>query len=104
MDVDGVIQVTQSFQYLSKSRRHEEEDENAELDENYQMEMLKCLRQVNADANMVGWYHAAPLSHFIQHSWVSIQADFQANIPQSIVLEYGTALLYWGTFCVDQMS
>ncbi|KAI9183232.1 hypothetical protein H9P43_004149 [Blastocladiella emersonii ATCC 22665] len=90
MDMDGVMQVTQSYPYLAKARRShgDEEDDSAELDETYQVEMLRCLRQVNADANTVGWYHSSPLSHFLHHSWVTIQSDFQTTIPQAIVLEY----------------
>ncbi len=34
--------------------REEEEDANAE-GANYQLEMMRCLREVNVDNNTVGW-------------------------------------------------
>jgi translation initiation factor 3 subunit H len=34
-----------------------EEDEELEADgANYQLEMMRCLREVNVDNNTVGWY------------------------------------------------
>ncbi|RWW23325.1 hypothetical protein GW17_00012436 [Ensete ventricosum] len=39
---------------MSKTR---EEDEEIEADgANYQLEMMRCLREVNVDNNTVGWY------------------------------------------------
>ncbi|KAJ3372637.1 hypothetical protein AMAG_08362 [Allomyces macrogynus ATCC 38327] len=104
MDIDGVLEVTQSYPYLAKARRGRDNDDNdddaAELDEHYQVDMLKCLRQVNADANTVGWYHAAPLSHFLQYSWVANQAEYQTSIPQSVVLEYDPLASQTGTLAL----
>jgi hypothetical protein len=34
-----------------------EDDEEADADgANYQLEMMRCLREVNVDNNTVGWY------------------------------------------------
>lgn len=34
-----------------------EEDEASDVDgANYQLEMMRCLREVNVDNNTVGWY------------------------------------------------
>ncbi|ORZ36387.1 hypothetical protein BCR44DRAFT_42845 [Catenaria anguillulae PL171] len=92
MDIDGTLEVTQCYPYLAKQRRNqnqpEPEEDQAELDEMYQFEMLKRLRQVNADANTVGWYHSSPLSNFLHHTWIATQSDFQATITNSVVLEY----------------
>lgn len=42
------------FTTMSKTR---EEDEEVEADgANYQLEMMRCLREVNVDNNTVGWY------------------------------------------------
>ncbi|KAI9219154.1 hypothetical protein BC828DRAFT_368559 [Blastocladiella britannica] len=106
MDADGVLQVTASYPYLAKQRRNRDADTNnmldeedqAELDENYQLDMLKCLRAVNADANTVGWYHASSLNNFLYHSWVSTQTDFQTSIVNSVVLEYDPAGSQTGAF------
>lgn len=34
----------------------EEDEENEAEGANYQLEMMKCLREVNVDNNTVGWY------------------------------------------------
>ena len=40
-----------------------EDDEEADTDgANYQLEMMRCLREVNVDNNTIGWY--AMLFHF----------------------------------------
>lgn len=31
---------------------------------NYQLEMMRCLREVNVDNNTVGWYQTAPLGSY----------------------------------------
>jgi translation initiation factor 3 subunit H len=39
-----------------QSRGGEEEDEVEADGANYQLEMMRCLREVNVDNNTVGWY------------------------------------------------
>jgi translation initiation factor 3 subunit H len=44
-----------------------EDDEEADADgANYQLEMMRCLREVNVDNNTVGWYdktfHSIPIA------------------------------------------
>lgn len=42
---------------LTKILQLREEDEEIEADgANYQLEMMRCLREVNVDNNTVGWY------------------------------------------------
>ena len=44
-------QVTDSFPFPSIG----DDDAEASEGESYQLEMMRCLREVNADNNMVGW-------------------------------------------------
>ncbi|KDO44069.1 hypothetical protein CISIN_1g034084mg [Citrus sinensis] len=49
LDVGSVLEVTNCFPFP-------EEDEEIEADgANYQLEMMRCLREVNVDNNTVGW-------------------------------------------------
>ena len=48
LDQDRVLEVTHSFPFP-----HDDEDE--ETGAEYQMDMMRCLRDVNVDSNTVGW-------------------------------------------------
>jgi translation initiation factor 3 subunit H len=36
-----------------------EEDGDEQASSNYQLEMMRCLREVNVDNNTVGWYQVS---------------------------------------------
>lgn len=59
-----------------------------ESDDDFQLQMMKCLRAVNGDCNMVGWYHSSTASSFLNQSWLQLLYDYHVAIPNSIVLEY----------------
>ncbi|KAI9140514.1 hypothetical protein BKA69DRAFT_1079364 [Paraphysoderma sedebokerense] len=82
LDISGRLEVTNCYPFLSKK-----EDE-VDDDDLYQIDMMKCLREVNVDSNNVGWYQSAPLGSFFNPSCVNIQRDFQLSIGQSVVIEY----------------
>ena len=83
MDVDGELQVTNSFPYPTmdapvpedkhdKHDRHEKDSgggagaaPRAKANAYYQTEMVRCLREMNVDANSVGWYQSASLGNFV---------------------------------------
>ncbi|KAL5723778.1 zeta-carotene isomerase [Ranunculus cassubicifolius] len=51
LDVGSVLQVTNCFPFPTR-----DDDEELEADgANYQLEMMRCLREVNVDNNTVGW-------------------------------------------------
>ena len=69
MDVDGELQVTNSFPFPSNDTS--EEGGAAAAPRNkantyYQSEMVRCLREMNVDANSVGWYQSANLGNFVR--------------------------------------
>jgi translation initiation factor 3 subunit H len=62
LDVGSVLEVTNCFPFPMR-----EDDEEADADgANYQLEMMRCLREVNVDNNTVGWYdktfHSIPIA------------------------------------------
>ncbi|MCL7028744.1 hypothetical protein MKW94_029264 [Papaver nudicaule] len=60
LDVGSVLEVTNCFPFPIR-----EEDEEIEADgANYQLEMMRCLREVNVDNNTVGWYQSTLLGSF----------------------------------------
>lgn len=48
LDVSTVLEVTECFPFLPRS--HDE----------YQLQKMRCLRDINIDTNVVGWYQSAP--------------------------------------------
>ena len=51
LDIGRTLEVTNCFPFPGKDSG-ETDDDSAE----YQMEMMRCLREVNVDNNTVGWY------------------------------------------------
>ncbi len=82
LDVGPKLEVTNCFPFPSKeaeqqhgtrTNSNEEEEDSAE----YQMEMMRHLREVNVDNNTVGWYQSTYFSSFIDESCVETQFNYQ---------------------------
>ncbi|CAN6901702.1 unnamed protein product, partial [Brassica oleracea] len=60
LDVGSVLEVTNCFPFPVR-----DDDEEIEADgANYQLEMMRCLREVNVDNNTVGWYQSTVLGSY----------------------------------------
>ncbi|TQS36699.1 hypothetical protein Golomagni_02843 [Golovinomyces magnicellulatus] len=51
----------------------------------YQKEMIRCLREVNVDANNVGWYSSADMGSFINASLIENQYHYQKEANERTV-------------------
>jgi len=54
--------------------------------EEYQMEMMKMLREVNVDNNCVGWYKSIYVGSFCQTPLVETQVSYQENLSDNCVV------------------
>lgn len=54
LDVGSTLEVTNCFPIPTRS----EEDEAADEGARYQLDMMRCLRDINVDNNAVGWYQS----------------------------------------------
>ncbi|KAJ8606142.1 hypothetical protein CTAYLR_010726 [Chrysophaeum taylorii] len=54
--------------------------------EEYQMEMMKMLREVNVDNNCVGWYKSIYFGSFCQTTLVETQFSYQENLSENSVV------------------
>jgi len=54
----------------------------------YQIEMMKKLREVHVDHLHVGWYQSTYLGSFINRNFVEAQYAYQNSIEESVVLVY----------------
>jgi len=79
----GSLEVTNCFPSLD-----EEQIESSHDATKYQIETLKCLRQVNGDTNTVGWYQSTYLGSGFSVSMIEAQHTYQSKIDNSVVILY----------------
>ena len=103
VDVKGTCEVTNSFPFTNsnsadKNRGDEEvggsssalpdlDSQNMDGAE-YQLQMLRCLRKLNFDANTVGWYQSTYLGSFWNQTFIETQYNYQKSLPQAVVIVY----------------
>merc|ERR1719408_1080974 len=80
LDIEETLQVTNCFEQPQKN------EDSAEADDEYQLSMLRMLRDVNIDANTVGWYQSTYLGGFLTEKLVEVMASYHESIKKSIAL------------------
>ncbi|KAA3472608.1 eukaryotic translation initiation factor 3 subunit H [Gossypium australe] len=84
LDVGSVLEVTNYFPFPIR-----EEDEEIEADgANYQLEMMRCLREVNLDNNTVGWYQSTILGSYQTVELIETFMNYQKNIRRCVRIIY----------------
>ncbi|CAI5735572.1 unnamed protein product [Peronospora destructor] len=85
MDNEHVLEVTNSFPSPLSSERKKGADE-------YQLDMMKSLREVGMDNNKVGWYQSVAMGTFCTASFIEHQYQYQKSLgPNAICLIYDSA-------------
>lgn len=91
LDVDGALEITYSYSFpVPKSESDiagADEPDGAE----YQLEMMKLLRDVNVDNNCVGWYQGMYLGTICTNDVVGYQYSYQSSeelSDNSVVIMY----------------
>jgi translation initiation factor 3 subunit H len=99
MDVNSTLQVTNCFPFpttdVVASDAHPNDHmaasnsaaaaPRAKSNVAYQNDMIKCLREVNVDANNVGWYTSANMGNFINNSMIENQYYYQKEVNERTV-------------------
>lgn len=99
MDTNGTLQVTNSFPFPTPDTAASDSHPNDHMAASniaaaaprskanvaYQNEMIKQLREVNVDANNVGWYTSANMGNFINTSLIENQYFYQKEINERTV-------------------
>jgi len=89
LDIGTSLQITNCFPFPSASPSDPENpDENQINDDLYQVEMMRCLREVNVDNNTVGWYSSTNMGSFVSATTIETLFAYQDKIKKSIVLIY----------------
>lgn len=93
-----ILEVTNSFPYFNQ-----EEDEASDQPQlggaEYQFEYMRCLREVNADYNAVGWYTSSVMGSYLSDA-IESQFKFQDSIKKSILLVYDPLKTSQGTLAI----
>mmetsp|Transcript_20221 Transcript_20221/g.20327 ORF Transcript_20221/g.20327 Transcript_20221/m.20327 type:complete len:346 (+) Transcript_20221:51-1088(+) len=95
LDVNGILEVTYAFPIPTPRAEGESGQEGPQQDEvdsqEYQIEMMKMLRDVHVDNNCVGWYQSMYLGTFCTNDVVNSQYSYQSSeelSDNSIVILY----------------
>ncbi|OWZ11210.1 Eukaryotic translation initiation factor 3 subunit H [Phytophthora megakarya] len=85
VDNEQTLEVTNSFPSPPSSERKKGADE-------YQLDMMKSLREVGMDNNKVGWYQSVAMGTFCTASFIEHQFQYQKSLgPNAICLIYDSA-------------
>ncbi|KAH6696794.1 eukaryotic translation initiation factor 3 subunit H [Plectosphaerella plurivora] len=97
MDQNSTVEVTNSFPFptvdVSTSDSHQNDTSalaaaapRQKANIAYQNEMIKHLKEVNVDANNVGWYTSATMGNFVNLSFIENQYHYQKDNEQTVAL------------------
>ncbi|KAK9451066.1 uncharacterized protein V1518DRAFT_381227 [Limtongia smithiae] len=95
LDADSILQVTHAFPFPSPSQEPSGSSQSSNDDAvnprskaniRYQADMIRLLKDVNIEANPVGYYISSYLSGFFSHSLIDNLLSFHATNPNSIIL------------------
>ena len=96
LDVKGTLEVTNSFPFpvveLPQESHYDQPHINAaaaapraKSNAVYQADMIKMLREVNIDANNVGWYTSANMGNFCNINFIENQYHYQKDLNERTV-------------------
>jgi len=86
--VGRTLEVTNCFPVPDVRQDNDETDSDQDAKAEYQIEMMRCLREVNVDNNLVGWYQSAFLGSFFSDQMVKTQISYQLTIKKSVAIVY----------------
>jgi translation initiation factor 3 subunit H len=96
LDQNTTLEVTHSFPFPTPKKDIVEqpegssgvaaEDQGAMNGHDYQIEMMKMLREVNIDNNCVGWYQSMYLGSFCTSTLIENQFSYQDNLSDNAVV------------------
>jgi translation initiation factor 3 subunit H len=108
MDANGTMEISNAFPFpaveSASSDSHQNDHSNlqaaaprAKANITYQAEMIRNLKEVNVDANNVGWYTSAAMGNFINLAFVENQYHYQRDNEQTVALVHDVSRSSQGT-------
>lgn len=86
LDVGPTLEVTDCFPYPGNAG--EEEHEAVGEGESYQLEMMRCLREVNVDSNTVGWYQSTSSGSFQVVEMIETFVSYMESLERCVCIVY----------------
>lgn len=86
---DSRLEITHSFPFPAGQAGQAED--TTEDDEDFQLSMMRRLRQVNVDHLHVGWYQSAGFGNFLSTQLFESHVAYQTSIQESVCLIFDTA-------------
>ncbi|KAI0160852.1 eukaryotic translation initiation factor 3 subunit 3 [Hypoxylon sp. FL1284] len=98
MDKDGVLEITNTFPFptvdVTNVEGSHQNDASAlaaaapraKANIVYQNDMIRHLKEVNVDANNVGWYTSATMGNFVNPSFIENQYHYQRENDRTVAL------------------
>ena len=77
-----------SYVFLCLQSSVAEDDGESADGEGFQMEMVRCLREVNVDSNMVGWYQSTVSGSYQVVEIIDIFITYLENLERCICIVY----------------
>jgi translation initiation factor 3 subunit H len=109
---NGILEVTHAFpspdsgkEQHQQHHHHQQQQQEDVMDningEDFQLEMMRMLREVNVDNNCVGWYQSMYLGIYSTASVLETQFSYQTDLsPNAVVLLYDPLQTTKGEFCI----
>lgn len=108
MDKNGVLEVTNAFPFptpdVSSSDSHQNDASSlaagaprAKANMVYQKDMIRQFKEVNVDANSVGWYTSATMGNFINLSFIENQSHYQRDNDKAVAIVHDVSKSSQGT-------
>jgi len=83
-ELDTKLEVTHCFPFTTVG-------EDLQDDGDFQLTMMRRLRQMNIDHQQVGWYQASQFANFLSPTLLESQFSYQTSIEESICLVFDTS-------------
>lgn len=99
MDRDGILEVTNSFNFpifdVPTTDSHQNQNDASSLaavaprqkpNITYQADMIRFMKEINIDANNVGWYTSAAMGNFVNLAFIENQYHYQKENERTVAL------------------
>merc|ERR1712216_757838 len=89
LDIGATLEVTDCFPFPSAPvGPAADEDVDPDAGADYQLEMMRCLREINVDNNTVGWYQSTYLGSYLNETMIETQFNYQDHIKNGVCIVY----------------
>jgi translation initiation factor 3 subunit H len=89
LDIGATLEVTDCFPFPSTPvSPAADEDVDPDAGADYQLEMMRCLREINVDNNTVGWYQSTYLGSYYTEELIETFLAYQENIKRCVCIVY----------------